>query len=147
MQIDPWQRWLLMAIALTGLGLALAGCGAPEEPLTVVHGTVHYKGVPLSCGTIVFTPDSSHGGSGASARAEIKPDGTYILKTGEEVGTAPGWHHITVVAVQQTGPPLPGQKFAMPRSLVPIKYRDAELSGLRFQVKPGEDNTIDVNLD
>jgi hypothetical protein len=78
------KRWWLGIVAAA----VLAGCTSPEEPLAVVHGTVRYLGAPLPGGTIVFTPDPTRGGSGESARAEIKADGTYILYTGAEPGVA-----------------------------------------------------------
>jgi hypothetical protein len=146
-EASSWQRLLNIAVALAGLGLALAGCTAPQESFAPVHGQVFAKGVPLPGGTIVFTPDPSRGGSGPSARAEIQPDGRYVLRTGNEYGAVPGWHRVTVVAVLPPGPASPGQRFSHPRSLLPVKYRDPELSDLHGEVKAGEDNTLDFNLD
>ena len=140
-----WKRLLGLAAALAGL--ALAGCTAPEEPLAPVHGQVFHNGAPLPGGTIVFTPDPTRGGNGPSARAEIQADGRYVLRTGDQYGAAPGWHRVTIVAVLPAPAPAPGQRFSHPRSLLPLKYRDPELSGLHGEVKPGEDNAIDFHLD
>jgi hypothetical protein len=144
-------RALLALAALAALGTVLAvfspGCGSKGDPVTPVRGTVAYRGSPLRGGTIVFTPDASKGTRGPLALGEIQPDGTYVLKTGESPGAVAGWHRITVVAVQAASAPQPGQRFAIPQSLVPERYRDPELCGLSREVKAGEGNVLDFDLD
>jgi hypothetical protein len=126
--------------------LLLAGCGADQDRLTAVRGRVWYQGAPLRGGTIVFTPDPTRGGTGPLARAEIQADGLFVLKTGDRLGAVAGWHRVTVVAVDATSSPV-GPNYASPRSLLPIKYRDPELSGISCEVKDGQENTLDVNLE
>jgi hypothetical protein len=128
--------WLLLA----------AGCGSDEDELNPVRGTVYYHNVPLTQGTIVFSPDTRRGGHGELARAEIQRDGSFVLKTGDKFGAAPGWHRVTVVAVETSAKPSDGWNFAEHRTLVPLKYRDPELSNLEFEVKPGIPNTADIRL-
>jgi hypothetical protein len=127
--------------------LLLAGCGDEQPKLAIVHGKVSHDGVPLPGGTIVFTPDSARGNVGPLARAEIQPDGTYSLRTGDQAGATPGWHRVTVVSVEVAALPPPGQRFALPHSLLPPRYRDPDLSGLTCEVKPAQDNVLDFNLD
>lgn len=138
----------LIAHILAGLlmlGL-MAGCdGGPA--LSPVHGKVTYRSAPLTGGTIVFTPDAKRGGHGPLASAEIQPDGTYTLRTGSSPGAAIGWHRVTIVAIEKTPPAATGQRFQVPRSLIPEKYRDPELSGLSCEVKPDKENGINFNLE
>jgi hypothetical protein len=127
--------------------LLAAGCGSDADRLTSVRGKVSYKGVPLPGGTIVFTPDAARGNSGPLARAEIRPDGTYLLRTGDRPGAVPGWHRVTVAAVEAPGTAPALQRYTVPRTLLPERYRDPEMSGLACEVKPDRVNTLDLNLE
>lgn len=138
---------LLVAACSVTLLLVSTGCDSSSPPLVPVTGRVVYHGVPLPTGTIVFTPDPQRGGTGQAARAEIEKDGTFRLKTGDLDGVSPGWHRITVLALEAPPGELPKNRFLIPRSLIPEKYRDPELSGLRREVKAGKDNQLDVELD
>jgi hypothetical protein len=117
------------------LALLLAtGCGQDGPKLAPVRGTVYYKGVPLKGGTIVFAPDPERGGQGPLAVGEVRPDGTYLLRTEGDRGAVPGWHRITVSPADA-------------RSAFPRRYADPELSGLSREVQPERANTIDLRLD
>jgi hypothetical protein len=60
------------AVAGLALGLvALAGCGAGEEKLYRVSGTVTYNGKPVAKGLIFFDPDGTKGTAGAQGFANI----------------------------------------------------------------------------
>ena len=139
-------QFLGIGLTLLALGM-LAGCQRGPVALSPVSGKVSYKGLALPSGTIVFTPDSGRGESGPIAHGKINVDGTYHLASGEALGAMPGWYRITVIAYASAGQPLPGERFAVPPSLIPEKYRDPELSLLTCEVKPGRANTIDFNLD
>ena len=117
-----------------GLLVLLAGCGRAEVKLAPVQGRVLYRGRPLAGGTIVFTPDADRGGSGPLACGEIGPDGHYTLHTGDEPGAVPGWHKITVAGAR-------GDR------LLPRRYSDPEGSGQGREVKAGQDNTLDLQLE
>jgi hypothetical protein len=135
-------RTLLPASGLTVVFLALlTGCPSSNEQLTPVKGKVTYKGAPLPGGTIVFIPDPSRGTHGRLAVAEIQTDGTFSLKTDGTLGAVPGWHKVTVASVQAAAP---GQ---VPLSLVPVKYRDPQQSGLSYEVQANKTNTVDLDLD
>jgi hypothetical protein len=127
--------------------LSAAGCRSGTPTTAQVRGKVAYRGAPLRGGVIVFAPDSGRGTHGAMAHGEIQSDGTYVLHTGELPGAVPGWHRVTVVAVQAPPPLLPGERFAIPQSILPEKYRDPELCGLAREVKAGQTNVIDFDLD
>jgi hypothetical protein len=140
---------LLHRIGLVGvlfLGV-LAGCKPGPAPLVPVRGKVMYRGTTLPGGTIVFTPDASRGGSGPLAHAEIRADGSYTLQTGRSFGAVPGWHRVTVAAVRGTAVAPPRQRYAVPESLVPDRYRDPQLSGLVCEVQADRPNVLDFNLE
>jgi hypothetical protein len=127
--------------------LLAAGCDSSPEPLPTVRGKVSYKGVPLHTGTIVFTPNALRGSSGELARANLRPDGAYSLHTGDKLGAAAGWYRVTIAALEESSPASSDGPFVAPRSLLPEKYRDPELSGLGVEIKAGQENAIDFDLD
>jgi hypothetical protein len=133
-----------MAIAVL---ILVSGCEAGVGPLTPVHGQVVFRGQVLHTGVIVFTPDPSRGSSGPVARGTIQVDGTYQLTTGTQPGAVAGWHRITVVALEEPIGTAPDGQFQVPRSLLPDRYRDPELSGLAREVKAGDENEINIDLD
>jgi len=142
--------FLLRHLAWIGLlvcgALVWSGCHGGSAPLQPVSGKVTYHGVPVQTGTIVFTPDAARGTSGPLAVAEIRPDGTYLLKTGEAGGAAPGWYRVTVASVSTFTSPVPGQSYRIPQSLLPERYRDPELSQLACEIK-AKANSIDFDLE
>jgi hypothetical protein len=129
------------------LGILAAGCDTVAAQPARVRGKISYKGEPLPSGMIVFTPDASRGGSGPLACADVQPDGTYELRSEEGPGVPPGWYRVAVVAVEASAPTTEGQGFTIPKSLLPEKYRDPEVSGLSCEVKAARENTINFNLD
>ncbi len=137
---------LLVLSIFAGL-LLQTGCSSSTQPLVPVRGIVSYQGQLLRSGTIVFTPDASRGCHGPMAHAEIQPDGGFTLHTGDAAGAVAGWHRITVLAVQEPGLPSSGQRFVIPPSLVPEKYRSPDLSGLVREVKAGQENILQIDLD
>jgi hypothetical protein len=139
---DMRTRWTVMYLML----LPALGCGPGSPSLVVVTGRITYRGVPVRTGCVVFTPDPQRGGSGPHARADIQPDGSYQLRTGEAAGAAPGWHRITVAAVEMNAP-RPGDAYGVPRPLLPGKYADPEMSGLSREVAAGRENRIDLDLE
>lgn len=134
------RKSALMIGAAAMLALLTAGCESESEALPPVRGTVSYQGAVLTNGVIVFTPDVHRGRSGPLARADIQPDGRYDLRTDSAGGAPPGWYRVTVAAVEDaTGT-------TAPRSLLPDKYRDPELSGLECEVKAGKVNRVNFDL-
>jgi hypothetical protein len=126
--------------ALALILLMAAGCGGGDtEPLSEVRGQVFFRGKPLEGGTIVFVPDPTRGGGGGPlARAEIQSDGRYRLSTGDRPGAVAGWHRVTVATAAPAGSTA---------NALSDRYRDPETSGQCHEVKPGQENTIDLHLD
>jgi hypothetical protein len=123
-----------------------AGCGERPVELAPVSGKIRYRGEPLRSGSIVFTPDPDRGGRGPLAHADIQPDGTYRLFTGDQPGAVAGWHRITLLAVEPSRPGGPPSATAV-RFLLPLRYSDPEQSGLLREVKAGEENVLDFDLE
>jgi hypothetical protein len=100
-----------------------------------VYGKVYFKKAPLRGGIIVFTPDAVRNGDGPISHAEIQPDGSYVLRSDSGMGAMPGWHRVTITGFGDGASPLPA------------RYGDPDQSGLTFEIKPGQDNLIDINLE
>src|SRR5579883_1000213 len=126
------------------VALAVLGCGQ-GEPMTPVHGRVFFHGQPLPGGTIVFTPDVERGGRGPLACGEIGGDGRYTLRTGDKLGTIPGWYRVTIAP--PTHAAAPGQAVLPPAVELPRKYSDPEQSGLLREVQPGKSGEQDFHLE
>jgi hypothetical protein len=127
--------------------LPAAGCRSGSAPLAPVRGKVSYRGQPLRSGAIVFAPDASRGTQGDLAVAEIQPDGSYTLKTGNASGAVVGWHRVTVCSLLPAVAVPPGQPPPPPVALLPIRYHDPRLSGLSCEVKADQPNSIDFQLE
>jgi hypothetical protein len=146
----PWHPTPTSSVAqalgfLLPLLVLAAGCGGSAGQFVPVAGKVTFRGKPLAAGTIVFAPDPDRGTTAIPVCAEIQSDGMYRLKPSDAPGIAPGWYRVTVAAVEIV--PAQGTSPAVPRSLLPDRYRDPELSGLICEVKPGRENSINFNLE
>jgi hypothetical protein len=135
-----------MTLAAGMLLVLPSGCEPGRQPLALVRGRVTYKGTPLSTGTIVFTPDALRGTIGPMARSEIGADGTYVLRTDGLPGATVGWHRVTVMAMDLRPGTSPDEDGIIPRSLLPEKYCDPELSGLSGYIRGDQNNHIDFDL-
>lgn len=137
-----WRGCLLLLLLATS-----SGCSRSGATLAPVRGRVAYRGMVLRAGSIVFSPDADRGTRGPLARADIRPDGTFQLMTGEAPGAVPGWHRVTIAAVEPVMSYAPDQPFASPRSLLPEKYRAPDLSGLLCEVQKAKENEFNFNLE
>ena len=131
-----------------GLGLVcamLAGCGAESDPeldkLVPVSGKVTLDGKPLPRGTVVFHADNA-----AQGYAEIRSDGSYRVKTGDQRGLMPGTYRVTITAYKtlpSTAADDPEEP--VPDLLTPPRYNKPDTSGLVAEVQPGS-NSFDFSL-
>jgi hypothetical protein len=128
-------------LALAVLALA-SGCRGADSPRTYpVKGKVTYNGKPVPNGTITFVS-----ASGQAATGEIRPDGSYELKTFRRGdGAVPGEHKVVIVAMEDTASKLPEQRGGTPPPIIPDKYTSVATTDLRAEVK-AEPNTIDFTL-
>ena len=126
-----YGRVLIVCVAV-----GMLGCN--ERPkrnvkLAPVTGTVAYENKPLSHGQIVLVHDS--GEMGAS---EIRSDGTYDLKA------AVGKNRVMIECTDEPNlsevDPKAGRALRMPKSFIPLKYRDYQSSGLTIDVVDGSNH-------
>jgi hypothetical protein len=144
------MRVFLFYFTLTAAPLLLFpsfGCDSDAAHRVPVRGQVSYHGSPLSTGMIVFVPDPTRGCQGPLARSNVQNDGRYNLCTDESPGVCPGWYRVTIAAVAPAPADQNSRLFVLPKSLVPDKYRDPELSGLACEVRAGKENCINFNLE
>jgi hypothetical protein len=142
-------RRLRFAVALVfalPAALALPGCGGGPSlpPRAKVTGQVTLDGKPLPTGMVTFVPDRSRGTSGPMAVGGIDSTGHYQLtsdRQSEGDGAVVGFHLVRVIA-NEPGDPMR----SMTPSLIPKQYNNEATSGLKFEIKAGEENVIDLPL-
>src|SRR5947209_20229071 len=125
---------------------SLPGCGGgPKYPSRAkVTGLVTLDGKALPTGMVTFVPDRSRGTSGPPAVGGIDSTGHYQLTTdrqSEGDGAVVGFHLVRVFA-NEPGDPM----HSVTASLIPQQYNNEATSGLKFEVKAGTDNVIDLPL-
>lgn len=128
------------------LSVLIAGCSGKEKETAPVQGTIKVDGQPLTAGTVTFFPKT-----GRSARGTIQSDGSYVLGTySDDDGAQPGLHTVTIAAERGTTEPNFDEdnvRAAMKESPFHPRYSNPSASGLTFEVKAGEDNQADFNLE
>jgi hypothetical protein len=137
-------RFILLSLLVSSFCFA-AGCDGTNPSLAPVSGKVFYQNQPLPRGTIVFVPDADRGNNGPLAQGSIQAGGSYAIQTEGKPGALPGWYRVTVISVENASG-FSGSVSSVPRSLVPERYRDPQLSDLTCEVKAGQDNGINFNL-
>ena len=134
------STWSLI-IALTAMGCA----GTKEVPKGSVSGKVTVNGQPLKLGTITFC--WSGGERPQVSTAHVDTDGSYKI---ESVNS--GSCKVSIICVKPIT--LVGsvkknaEKIDFPKEYTEItkKYGNLDTSGLTFEVKPGNNNTYDIDL-
>ena len=111
-------------------------------------GVVTLDGQPLTKGQVQFVPDSSKGTKGRMAVGLIGTDGRFSLtafKPGD--GALVGFHKVVIIceaempAFDPKSPPPP------PKSLIPVRYTDANTSGFTAEVKSAAKNDFTFALE
>ena len=142
--------------------LSLAGClggsSPSDRPETYsATGTVTYNGQAVEEATVMFIPmdAGTPGTRGAVARSDAS--GKFVLTTFEGGdGALPGSYKIAIYKTLQPelseeemagGGPGGGEPPSPPaQELLPIKYKDANTSGLTAEISPSEPNTFAFEL-
>jgi hypothetical protein len=128
------------------VGAVRPGCGPAENlpECAPVSGKVTINGQPLSNAMITFHPEKGENRGQAASDAE----GKYTLTTyASEDGAVVGKHTVTVERYILPMPSTPGGKLPTAKSEVPKKYFTPETSPLKVEVKSGQNNVIDLNLE
>lgn len=131
----------LLALAL----LSLVGCG-PGVDMGAVTGTVTLDGKPMTFGTVMM----QHVEGGQPSRAEIQPDGSFVMSTYKpEDGARVGSNRIRVTAYSTQDPSRPGgvsNSGALGVLVIPEQYGSFGRSGLTADVQPGENPPLVLEL-
>jgi hypothetical protein len=134
------------AALAAGLLCLTAGCGGDGLPVAPAQGTVTYNGKPLEFGSVLFEPVVK----GPPARADIQPDGTFVLGTySTSDGAVIGKHKVRITCFDTQRPgyqPPAGEEGTAGKSLIPEKYTDAETSGFEYEVTADGDNNFNIEL-
>lgn len=143
-------------VLLVPIWIVAAGCGKPEGPeYAKVTGTVTVDGKPAAGVNVTFHPDATKGTKGPVSAATTDDQGKFVLHgPGGKEGAVVGWYKVTVEC-----PPDPGmfsspsgpteEKSGPPKPKdcnVPKKYADITKTDLTFEVKAGQENTINIDL-
>ena len=119
----------------------LAGCADSQK--ATVTGKVTLDGKVLDHGSVVFWSGDQE--QIKSAAGDITENGTYTVQIGQSGKMYSGEYQVEVSARGPSspnpygGPPTPGEL------ITPEHYADTETSGLRYNIRPGN-NTIDIVL-
>jgi hypothetical protein len=141
-------RWkpLLCGLAVAVLCVSICGCGESGPPKYPVTGAVTYQGKPLPTGAVMFFPTK-----GVPVGGTIAADGTYrfeapagTYKAAVRAVAKPRGKDPTTVSPEEAAGMSPQRQQG---TLIPLKYSEIATSGLSYEVKAGEDNRIDINLE
>jgi len=119
---------------------SLAGCRPAHELETApVRGTVALDGKLMSGGSVIFVPERGRGATGS-----IAADGTYTVGTYEEAdGAVVGRHKVAVFPSHNVSE---FEELDVRPSKFPARYENVVSSGIEVDVKPGEENVLDLKL-
>lgn len=146
------KRSTLLAVVVTLLPL---GCGPSGPRLVPVSGKLTLNGAPLEGAGITFAPDPGNAAStpgGASSGA----DGSFIAKSGDSDGLAPGKYKVLVtksslkdgakVPDEFKDDPIMAAMAGLTIDSLPPEYATADTSPLTLEVPDGggDDFTFDV---
>ena len=122
------------------LFVSLLGCG---EPTATIKGVVNMDGAPISLpenvrGTVIFQPSTRQG---PTLNGSIEGGGKFQLAAGSNSLVAPGVYLATVSATELL-PATEDNPQPSGKRITPDKYANSDESGLRFVIKPGENNIV-----
>ena len=162
MRISRTIRALRKRLAAAGacaFAMLLCSCGGPTEPRLPVHaarGQVLYKGKPLPDALVVFrpvTPSTKEGGppqptgrTDAQGKFQLHtyigddgaPEGSYLVG----ISIAPAFHENRDL-LQNAKSKQPSRPAA---DLLGTRFADPVKSGLKAEIKPGENEIQPFNL-
>jgi hypothetical protein len=139
------NSWCAVAVAI----VTVSGCsGSNLPPVGQVGGVVTLDGQPLTKGHVQFMPDSSKGTKGRMAVGLIGADGRFKLtafKPGD--GALVGFHKVVIICEEDMPAFDPKVAPPPPKSLIPVRYTDANTSGFTAEVKSAGKNDFTFALE
>ncbi len=145
------RRALGLLLAFLTIAAFVSGCGKPLRDRAPVNGKVTYRGKPLSFGVVMFQP-----AAGQCATGDIQADGTFRMMTRREgEGVPVGKNAVRIACCEGHDPALNRGDLktntrrgegSLGKSLIPEKYTSFDTSGITINVKPGENETVVLNL-
>ena len=156
----PWLSRRLLAACLFAVSVVTCSCGGPPQgqvPVYRVRGRVLFKGKPVGNALVVFRPvGASNPKVGDTPQPTGRTDGdgrfelhTYLGNDGAPAGSytvgisvAPAFNEARDVfkkALEKTRP-------KPERDLLGTRYADPAASGLKADVKPGENELRPFDL-
>ena len=130
------MKFLLLPIVL---GMAACGCGVRRDPPAVVEGRIVNAGRPVTDAVVYFENEASD----HSLYVRVGPDGEFKVKTFDYGGIPAGTYRIAIKPDVRQGVHLVGDdKTTLSHPLIPDYAMKSEPSGLRVEVKQGENPAI-----
>ena len=121
------------------LATFVVGCGAQREPPALVEGRVVNAGRPVTEAVVYFEKE----GTDHSLYVRVGPDGEFKVKTFDYGGIPSGKYRIAIKPDVSQGVHLVGDdKKTLAHPLIPEHFMKSETSGLRVEVKQGENPAI-----
>lgn len=155
MKLFPLPCWLLV------VPIAFVGCGGGDMPTTVpVTGTVTLDGTPVDGATVNLMSDTDN----RLASGKTDASGKFTLQTIIGSQTAPGavvgGHGVAVLKSESGGQKTEDPKAMMeqmttnpaitsdfkPKYIIPAKYNNPTMSGIRVEVTQDGPNDITLEL-
>lgn len=141
--LRPVARVFRPRVSIPALALCVVmGCGPSLTPPVPSGGTASYRGKPIEQGRVIFVPEAE---GGEAAGGTIR-DGKFVLTTREEGdGAIPGRYKVGVISIAE----VPVKEGGEPeyKSLIPIKFGNAEDSGITREIPADGDKDISLNID
>lgn len=152
------MRGMICALASVAF-LSFAGCGSGQVPVYAVKGKLMQGGVPLGDVHLVLSPVESNI---PFASADVKPDGTFELKSSDgRPGAAKGSFKVVLAAAATSTDPMAkmlemrdqmqkkGGKMDASKlkslEVFPAAYRDLSTSPKTIEIK-GEDLNLEISI-
>ena len=134
------MRFNKATLTIYAASLAFLMTGCAEGDWGTLNGVVQVNGAPVGPGTIMLTPSQ---GDGPGAMGTFGEDGVYaVLSSGRKEGAPAGEYQVTI----RGGEGLGEEAAPRPKTIIPPRYAQADLSGLTVTIEPGE-NAKDFQLE
>jgi hypothetical protein len=124
-----------------GMAIALAAAGCGQSRTVPVKGQVFWDDGTPAGDLIGYMIDTAVPGSTVSSRADIGPEGKFVLGTfTPSDGAEPGTHKVVIASIPRADFEPP------PKVRLPAKYANAATSGLTFTAERGKSNQIKLTV-